>query len=241
MADRGQTEMIGIILVFGMITISIGVVYAAGFSSLLEARQFEQTNNAQRAFQVFADNMEDITHHNAPSRATEVKLSGATLSVAEPVELRVNVSGTTLDESYDVRPLVYDADTGERMVYVQGAILREADEDAVMVQERSMILTDGRTVIPIIQTRLIGTASVGGSTTVLVRATHAQTGVVYLDRDDPPTVWFNLTSPRADAWASHLQSRSGVSDCTVSDATAACQVDSDRVTVTLIQIDITLE
>lgn len=241
MPDRGQTELLGTILIFAMVTISIGMVYSAGFSSLLEAREFEQTTNAQRAFEVFADNMEDITLHNAPSRTTEIKLSGATLSVAEPIEVQIKVTGTTINETYSVRPLIYSADTGERIIYVQGAVLREAGDNAVIARERSMILNDTRSVIPVIRTRLVGSASVGGSTTVLVRASHAQTDIVYLNQDDPATVWFNVSSPRAATWADHLESRSGVSDCEVSIDRVACRVESDRVAVTLIQIDLSLE
>lgn len=241
MRNRGQTETLGFVLVFAIITASIGIVYASGFTGLDNARQFEQTNNAQRAFEVFADNIEDITHRNAPSRATEIKLAGSTLTVGEPISIRVNVTGTQFNESYSILPIIYDADTDERIIYVQGAVIRESNDEAVVLQESTMLMNENRTMVPIIRTRLVGTGSIGGSTTVLIRATHAQTDVIYLNNDNPPTVWFNVTSPRADAWGAYLESKGAISSCTVSDGTAACQIDSDRLTLTLVQVDIELD
>jgi hypothetical protein len=241
MVDRAQTETLGFVLVFALITASIGIVYASGFNGLNDARQFEQVNNAERAFEVFGDNVEDMIQWNAPSRSTEIKLAGATLTVAEAVQVRVNASGTGLNETYDVRPIVYDADTGERVVYVQGAVLRESGGAAVVQRESAMLITSNRTMLPIIQTRLVGTGSVGGSATVLVRATHSQTKLLFADDDPPTPVWFNVTTPRTSAWIDHLESKSGVTSCVQVGDTAACRIDTKRIHVTLVQIDIDIE
>lgn len=241
MVSRGQTETLGFVLVFAIITASIGLVYATGFSGLTDARDVEQVNNAQRAFEVFADNIEDITHRNAPSRSTEVKLAGATLTVAEPIDIQINVTGEPLNETYSVRPVIYDAGTGERIVFVQGAVLREANGNAVVLKESSMLLDENRTVVPVVQTRLSGTGSIGGSTTTLIRANHAQSTVVYANEASPPPIWFNVTTPRAAAWADHLEGQSGISGCTVVDDTAACRIDADTVYITLVQIDVKLD
>ena len=241
MADRGQTETLGFVLVFALITMSIGLVYASGFTGLNEAREFEQVNNAERAFEVFADNVEDMVQWNAPSRSTEVKLAGATLTLAEPIEIRLNAPGTGVNETYDVRPIVYDAATGERIVYVQGAVLRESGDRAVVLRESSMLITENRTMLPIVQTRIGGTGSVGGSATVLIRANHAQTKLLYADDDPPTPVWFNVTTPRPEAWQAHLESKSGIDTCQVVVDTVACRIDTKRIHVTLVQIDVDLE
>lgn len=238
MADRGQTETLGFVLVFAVITASIGLVFATGFTGLNDARAVEQVNNAERAFEVYSENIDDITQRNAPNRATEIKLADATLTLAEPIEVTVNVVGD-LNETYAIRPLVYDAQTGEQIIYVQGAILRQSSGRAVVLHESTMVLDANRTVVPIVQTRRGGTGSIGGRTTVLIRATHAQSSFIYVD-NAPPTIWFNVSSPRAAAWASHLEEASGVSSCSVVGDTAACQIDTDRAVITLVQIDVDL-
>lgn len=239
MVSRAQTETLGFVLVFAIITASIGIVYASGFTGLNDAREFEQLNNAERAFEVFADNIEDITHWNAPSRSTEIKLAGATLTVGEPVDIRINASG--LNESFAVRPIIYDADTGERIIYVQGAVFRESGGDAVLLRESSMLLTENRTMIPVIQTRLQGTGSVGGSATVLIRASHSQTTLLIAEDDPSSPIWFNVTTPRASVWVDYLEPKSGVVDCTLNGDTASCELDTDSLHITLVQIDVFIE
>lgn len=241
MLNRAQTETLGFVLIFAIITASIGLVYASGFTGLDNAREFEQVNNAERAFEVFADNIEDLVQWNAPSRSTEIRLSDATLTIADPVEIEVNDTSVGFNETYDIRPVIYDAGTGQRVVYIQGTVIREAGPDAVVVRESSMLITEDRTVIPFIETRLVGTGSVGGSRTILIRAEHAATSPVYIEDDLAGTVWLNITSPWAGAWHDHFESKPGVVECELDGDTAACEIDTDRIYVTQVKIDLEIE
>ena len=241
MPDRGQSETLGFVLVFALITASIGLVFATGFTGLDEVREFEAVNNAERAFEVLADNLEDVTHRNAPSRSTEIKLSEAELRLDDPVQLEVNDPDSTFNVSYDLRPLVYDAATGTELVYVQGAVIRSQRSGAVLVHESTLVLDANRTVIPVVQTRALGRPQVSGSTTVLVRADLSQNRLTYVNTTPSNQVWVNVTSPRADAWHAHLEERYPDATCSLAGDTASCSVVTDRVYVTLVQIDVSLE
>lgn len=241
MPDRGQTETLGFVLVFAIITASIGLVYASGFTGLNEAREFEQVNNAERAFEVFADNMEDISHRNAPSRSTEIKLAGAELRVAEPIQIEVNDPDGGFNATYDLRPVIYDPDTDTEIVYAQGAVIRTQGDVGVVVKEGTFIIGENRTVIPILQTRLIGNAGVSGSRTVLIRADHSQTRLIHVNDGGTSSFWLNVTSPRANIWENHLSSTYPAADCSISDNTVSCSIDTDRLYLVLVQIDLSIE
>lgn len=241
MASRAQTETLGFVLAFAIITASIGLVYTTGFSGLNEAREFEEVNNAERAFEVLADNIGDIVHWNAPSRSTEIRLAGSALTIAEQDRVRVNASGIGLNETYGVRPIIFDADTGERIIYFQGSVIRESGSDANVLRESLMLITENRTVLPVVQTRLTGTGSVSGETTVLIRARHATSSIVLEDENPPSPLWFNVTSPWTDAWVDHMESKSGITDCIAVDGTAACRIETDHVYITLVQVDVEIE
>lgn len=241
MPNRGQTETLGFVLVFAIITASIGLVYASGFTGLNEVREFEQTNNAERAFEVLADNIEDITHRNAPSRSTEIKLANAELRIADAIELEIKDPDSDFNNSYSIQPIIYDADTGTEIVYSQGAVIRSQDDGGVVVTEGTFVLGENRTLVPVIQTRLQGDSGVSGSTTVLVRADLSQTRLVYANDTPSNTVWVNVTSPRANLWFAHLNEKYPDADCSLAGDTASCSVETDRVYVTLIQIDLTIE
>lgn len=242
MSDRGQTETLGFVLVFALITASIGLVYASGFTGLNEVREFEQVNNAERAFEVLADNIEDITHRNAPSRSTEIKLANAELRIADPIQIEINDPDSDFNNSYDVRPVIYDPDTGTELVYVQGAVIRSQSSGGVVVMEGTFVIDENRTVIPVVQTRLAGDGSISGSTTILLRADSA--GAILAQANDTAgnKVWFNITSPRAATWRNHITATYDDATCEpVSGETVACHVTTDRVYVVVYQIDLSIE
>lgn len=242
MRSRGQSETLGFVLVFALIVTTIGVVYATGFTGLDNVREGEQINNAQRAFEVLADNIEDVAHRNAPSRSTEIRLAEAELRIAEAIQLEVNDPDSDFNVTWDLRPVIYDAGTGTEIVYSQGAVIRSQQSGGIVITEGTFVIGENRSLFPVIQTRLTGTNSVSGSTTVLLRAEHSQTKVLYANRTESNKIWFNITSPRASSWRSHLTAAyDGVTCEPVSDDTVSCHVTTDRVYVSVYQIDLSIE
>ena len=88
---RGASETIGFVLVFSLIVLTVGVVLTVGYTGLQDARDAERVNNAERAFDVLADNIEDITDRGAPSRGTEIRLAEAAIGPGAPTH--INISG----------------------------------------------------------------------------------------------------------------------------------------------------
>lgn len=242
MLERGQTETLGFVLVFALITASIGLVYATGFSGLNDAREFEQVNNAERAFEVLADNIEDITHRNVPSRSTEIKLASAELRIGEETQIEVNDPDSSFNNTINIRPVVYDPNTGSELVYSQGAVIRAQDDAGIVIAEGTFVLGENRTIIPIVQTRLAGQRQAAGSVTVLLRAERATTRLLYVNSTDDNKIWFNITSPRASIWRDHLTSRYQDVDClAVNGSTVSCHVTTDRIHVTIYRIDLGID
>jgi len=176
-SDRGVSDVIGFVLIFALITSTVAIVYTFGFSGLQDARQEERISNAERVFDILADNIGDLQHRGAPSRATETKLSEASLGYDDETTVTVEVTNapSTPRFSTNIDPVVYSP-TGSRvqLVYENGAVLRERQGTGGVVLERpgSVFRKDGATktaVIPFVQTRKAGSPGVGGSTTVRIR------------------------------------------------------------------------
>lgn len=238
MADRGQTETLGFVLVFGLVVAVIGVTFATGFSGLQDVREVERLNNAERAFEVLADNLEDIVHRNAPRRATEIKVSDARLGFADPVTVDVSIDGAPLNWTFQVDPLAYEAEAGE-IVYSTGAVLRhDGSGSGLVASESTFLLGANRTIVPIIQTRAGESSGVGGSTTVLIRTEVSDRRVLQFNGSGSTTVWLNATTPRAAAWRSHFSADADVTCEPLVDQTVACQVTTDRLLVTLTRVDV---
>ena len=248
-SDRGVSETLGFVFVFAIIVFSVGTVYAVGMSGLQDARDAERVDNAERAFDVFADNVGDVVTGDAPSRATEVKLADARVYVGDPVT--VNVSGTNgagpdFSYEYELAPIVYDAGGDTRLVYAGGAVFRTERTGGVVVTDPPLVLNSERVAVPIVQTRS-RSQSIGGSTTILLRANtpdNEARKVLVGRRSGNYDVTVNVSSPRAELWRRTLSARPDV-DCSIgvnSPTLASCVVtDADRVYVTVTRIDVTFE
>jgi len=244
-ADRGASEVVSFVLAFALITTTAGVVFVTGIGGLQNARDAEQLQNAERAFDVVDDNLLDHHAAGAPTRATEIKLNDATLELGGDRDVVVTVEvtnvGASPNASTRITPIVYSpTDSPDAIVYSNGAVLRSQQRGAAMNDGPPIVVREDGTartaVIPFVQTRARGGASsVAGSSTVLLRTDLALKEVVLnrTDGDDiqgtPPdrdgdgtdeynvTYTVNTTATRAPAWERHLEERFAWVDdaCTV--------------------------
>jgi hypothetical protein len=220
--DRAANEVIGFVLVFSLITATVGVVSVVGFDGLEQSRDAERVDNAERAFDVLADNVADIYYEDAPTRATEIKLSDAELLLASnpsPTELNVNVNGTQVP-LVSPRPLIYrsETDSDSRVVYEAGAVFRVDGDSAVMLREPPMVLREGQSIVTLVTTQGDPGQAVGGTTTALVRAEELESETLYpsggagASVSDNVTISVQTTDARAPAWERYLESEVGWRD-----------------------------
>jgi len=263
MGDRAVSEVLGFILVFSLIVTTTSFVYVSGISELEDRRDVERVDNADRAFDVLADNLEDIYKQDAPSRATEIKLADAQIALGQETVVRVTV--TNLDSSNpkrerstnDLRPIVYSS-AESSVIYENGAVFRRDGSSAVMKRKPALVSTgehagDETAVVSLVETRKAGAVSVGGTTTTLIQAEQVDTvTTAYVDptKDgasnpaDQYSVKLSIsTSPeRASEWQEYLEkSTGGTADCSsVGSGNACIEFNIDRLYVTQWWIDIEL-
>ena len=245
---RGASETIGFVLVFSLIVLTVGVVLTVGYSGLQDARDAERVNNAERAFDVFADNIEDITRRGAPSRGTEIRLSEATIGSGSSTYINVSgedAGGSLLFTSgnFSTDPIIYSADD-TNIRYAGGAVTRVQSDGSLMVQEPNFVIDDAQTIIPIVQLAVEDT-TISGSKTVLVRSERRLRRTVVDNTTGTDTLRVNVSTPAPDAWERYLEDEG--MDCfrtTVNDdrAKLVCTMDNvDRVRVVWYEVKVTFE
>ncbi|UIO98516.1 hypothetical protein Hbl1158_08055 [Halobaculum sp. CBA1158] len=237
--SRGQSDAIGFVLVFSLIVLTVGTVYAAGYPALEAFRTSEQLENMERAFDVLDDNVDDIVREGAPSRATEIKLNGGTLAVRERSTVTITAVNEETGENFTVpaatRPITYtDGDTTVASSF--GAVFRSDDGAAVMRDDPGWLVDDDRAVIPLVVTSRSGErGAIGGQSTVLVAMEATSRGVAdEMTAGDGHVVRVNVTveSPRVDAWKRYFESLDMTPvDGDASDGEITYQVEVDRVVV----------
>lgn len=242
---RGQSEVLGFVFVFTLLVLTIGVVFALGLPAVENTRDAERVTNVERAFEVLDDNVDDMMRRDVPSRATEIKLAGGTLTVEESSTITIYAENNETPSDNETftgttRPIVYsDDDTEIALSY--GAILRSDDDASVMLAEPDW-LVDDRTVVPFgLITRGDGATTVGGETTVLVAGDVQSRGMAgsFSSEDDSHLV-VNVTveSAYADAWGRYM-SDLGWQEIDADEDSVTYQFETDELYVprTIVDVD----
>ncbi|RXK49481.1 DUF7289 family protein [Halorientalis pallida] len=244
--NRAVSDVIGFVIVFSLVAATVGIVSVTGIGILQDARDAEQVNNAERAFDVLADNMADIHQEGAPSRSTEIKLDSARLEVRAPVEINVtgvDPSGTNPNVSYSAVPIVYEGRGDTAIVYEAGAVFRDSPQGGIVSEKPPFRFADGEVIIPIIQTQQMGNATSVSGGTIRVRAEQAvrEPLAEFVQREAAyDALIVNVTSPRYRLWKRYLEEDADAT-CTVTrPETVQCRIDDPKrlaVTRTLINFE----
>jgi hypothetical protein len=218
--DRGVSEVIGYVLVVSLVITTVGVVSVSGIGVLQDAREAERIENAKRAFDLLADNMEDIYREGAPSRSTEIQLGSAQLVAQQTTDINVswvNSSGVRLNRSFSLSSVTYRGSSERRLVYDGGAVFRfsNPDSNGTVLRRPPFVINKNRVVlaVPVITTD--STSAVVGSTALIRTGWEGET---VLERDTQySNIRINVTSPYWRAWRTSLEEYRNV-DCIDSDA-----------------------
>lgn len=252
--DRGVSDVIGFILVFGLVATTTAVISVNGLSVLQDTRNAEQVNNAERAFDVLADNLEDVYQEGAPHRATEISLEKARLNTATTA--RINVSG--VDGSGDMtsvinlqtQPIVWEGERtdGTQIAYELGAVVRSDRQGGVVVNDPPFVLDRERMLFMVVDTQTNSPKSLSG-TTIRVRGNRGLSrGAIYDFKNDYDEMRVNVTSPRATVWKRYLEQKdiTRTDSCSIDDnegtARVSCVLDPpEKLYVTISTVGIELE
>lgn len=212
MTDRGVSEVLGFVLVFALVTGTIGVVYATGITGLHDAQHAEKVNNVERAFDVLADGLEDIHRTGTPSRATEVKLAGGSLRTGEPVSFRIRAENSS-DPMHNatfralVEPIIYEDDGGSTLVYSGGAVIRSESAGGVMLSGPPWVNRSDRSVVPLVET-YGKSGGISGEGTVLIvgeLATRSPGTPFEVEGGATAEVNVTVTSSRVEVWKRYFE------------------------------------
>jgi hypothetical protein len=217
MDDRAVSEVLGFALIFALVVSTVILVALIGFGALEETRDTEELNNAERAFDVMADNMADIYQEGAPSRATEISLQSAQLEAGSGVRINVtgiNQTGSVFVNNFNIDPIIFRSGDSE-VVYSAGAIFRTQREGGIRIADPPLMNNSKHLLLQVAQIRNRGDIDSVSGRTVRVRAENGHRRSVPGFTSSPTdlqTVIINVTSPRSELWASYFRDRLSM-DC----------------------------
>lgn len=245
MKDEAVSEVIGFIIIFGLVVTSITLVMYTGIPTLEEAQEREHVDNAQRAFSVLQDNVNDVALRDAPSRGTQVRVKGSELEL-ESGSGEINVTAELASgENVSIGgagfgAVLYRTGSGDSVVYENGAVFRfDGLNSSGIVYEPNWRVREDEVFIPIIKTVTSGggSQSISGDSIMNVRASPDASTKRYL-WEEVDTLHVNITSPRSDGWNVYLESFDAVdsTDITRSQDSVKLELSVERVIVVEDQI-----
>jgi hypothetical protein len=242
--SRAVREVVGYILIFSLIFTTVGLVSVAGIPTFDDARESEQKQNAERAFDVLNTNLAEVYDRGAPSRATELSADDGTVETGDPITFNVTVedgSGITNSTEADINPIIFSGLGRTKFVYEGGAVFRDQPDSDVMLREPPFKVTDDRVFLPLVETYSNSLQSTGGGT-VLVRAEATDRSVDIARESEQLNITVS-NSPREAAWKRYFEEELGMSCTTGTDLDCGRALDSSgtRTFVTNQEIRIILE
>lgn len=208
--DRGVSEALSFVLVFALVIGSIAVVYTVGLGGLEDARDHERLNNADRAFEVLGENLDDIVREGAPSRSTQIRMSDATLSIEDSAYLQVSGAGNDPDDdytlpAYQLRTISFQS--GDRSVqYVGGAVIRtDGHGNGVMTREPPFVFGSDRAAIQVIRLSSDDSIAVSGDRVVQIRTERTLRSNGVVEESSFDSVEVNVSTSNPEPWRDYFE------------------------------------
>lgn len=225
--DRAQSNVLGFILFFGIITTLVGAGAFFGINSLNQVTNSDGQAAAQSSMLQVRGDMYDLAS-GAPLRTTELELLDSTVKYGAPITISISATssnGTMETQVVKPTPVVYNIND-VRYVYVSGAVFLQQDHGAVMKEGPSLRIDQEQAIIPLINmTHHDGppTLSYAGDGTGYVVSHKWESNVTRFepqDGGDPVTATATMTvrTPRTKMWAKWFENNPRFSNVQVDDA-----------------------
>lgn len=244
-ADRGLSDVVGFVLMFGIILTSVGLVATFGLTELEDFDQNQQLDNAERTFELVARSLDELEESQATVRTDAIDLSGGTVTVSPSSSVTVNVTdsdtGTTTTESFPLNSLTYE--TGNTLIgYENGATyrLRKQSDGGIINHDPGYVCSDGTAVLSFVTVESEENRQISGSGTLRItgRLTNSSllypvstSGVGNASSADEVEVEYTFSGEsRAREWANYFDRSEGdwtVISQTDSSVTVTCGGSSD--------------
>lgn len=213
-SNKAVSEVIGYIIVMGIVLTAIGLIYAEGPGMVQDAQEHEHLNNVHQTFVILQNNLDQIVQREVPSRGTELRMVDAELHTQDVALLNTTTTGGQCDdiELDSPEPVYVESDSvtyefgDNRMVYENGAVIRgQPGRPHVMMEEPAWRFDSDNEPQVIRTVETSGSAVLSGDGTILVRGDSDSRD---FDVIDGGCVRISVASRAGHAWEGYFEKHS---------------------------------
>lgn len=141
--NRGVSNQVGLILIFGLVIIAMGIIYTGAKPIVEGAIDSNHEMEMKQAFDLLYANLNEVAFGDAPVRVTEMRTYKGSITVSDSSYIKVGNSTINLGR------ITYEQ--GNKEIIVENGGVFERYETATLVNKKPSVLTAGNTtVLPII-------------------------------------------------------------------------------------------
>lgn len=202
--EDAVSETVGYILLFAIVTLSMGIIYAIGYPVLqsnIDANIFE---SAEQSFIVLQSNMNRVAFDQTPVKILKINLMSSSITISDQ-------SSITIDDNINpplnvsVGEIIFEKDD-KTIAYEMGAVFKTySGGKTIMVSDPSIFTDtiDGKNVTTIGIIAIRGNESVAGKgiTSLILKhnSSDVEKGSVLTDVD------IHINSIHASGWKNYLE------------------------------------
>lgn len=227
--DLAVSEVVGYVIIAGLILTSISIAYVNGYPALQDVRDQERQDSVASAFSVMKDNIREITTGGSAKRQTEMNLIGDSLGVDSDRKswIHISIENSTGAElcnrscNVSVDPVVYENSAGgltstrapgpsstqvtvDQILYENGAVIRDpGGTGSGMREEPDWVIEQEGVIIKTVATRGSNTVTGEGSFSVLTEHRASDT-LVEVDEEDGLDVTVTVGTESPTAWQIYM-------------------------------------
>ncbi|MDY6774886.1 MAG: hypothetical protein SV253_02180 [Halobacteria archaeon] len=206
-----QSEVVGVILIFGITMTGIGIITLTGFPTLDSARDDVQFDRALNEMMRLDSKATGVASGSGTKKVRMNLQKGSLEVVEDTTRVRINVTNTAknLNHSFELNSVRYTM--GDREVWFEaGGIFRKtsADANATMVSAPDFGFSRNSLTVSLVNVSNTDLATAGGQQTFTL-SRESKVDRPYRDRSPirNGTVYVNVTSPHSEAWERYFEDR----------------------------------
>ncbi|MEF8914044.1 DUF7289 family protein [Natronomonas sp.] len=226
--SRGQSEVIGVVLLFGLTILSISLIVAVGGASIGSIQHSAEFSSAEQSMTQLGAKSSLVALGESDSQRVELPNGeGSTTvnSTAGTMEIRIiNKTGTVDKRTIELGAITYDQD-GNTVAYQGGGVWKRTNGGSTMVSPPEFHYRGETLTLPLVNVTNDAVVSEGATvegldTTQVYPNAHQQ------NPNENSKVNVTVHSEYYEAWAEYFESRT--------DATATVDHDNRTATATLV-------
>ncbi|TQQ80155.1 DUF7289 family protein [Halonotius roseus] len=153
---RGVSDVLGYIMIFGMILTLTFVATTTGITEISSQQQSEQIATVERGFQILDRDFETIQTHKDSRKATPLNIQSGSIGYGEIATITIGEWDTSSNEftadntSIATRTITYQNDNTE-LVYEGGLLFNDrTSRETLSRTDTGFVVEDTKAVIPVV-------------------------------------------------------------------------------------------